>query len=60
MNIVSYRKGGKEKKVVVYNSDDEDVYKGEKQPNPNDDDYYMDDIDDFHAKKDKVCIHVPV
>lgn len=47
------RKGGKEK-VAVYNSDDEDALSKENQPDPTSEEYFMDDIDVFHAKKDKV------
>ncbi|VDI09763.1 Hypothetical predicted protein [Mytilus galloprovincialis] len=49
------RKGGKEK-VAVYNSDDEDALSKENQPDPTSEEYFMDDIDVFHAKKDKVLL----
>ncbi|CAC5399164.1 UTP3 [Mytilus coruscus] len=49
------RKGGKEK-VAVYNSDDEDTFSKGNEPDPTSEEYFMDDIDEFHAKKDKVLL----
>ena len=54
--LLFYRRKGNKEKVVVYDSDDENAYKGQKQPDPSAEDYYMDDIDEFHARKDKVGI----
>lgn len=41
--------------VVEYDSDDERKYEKEAVPDPTQDDYYHDAVDDFHAQKDKVC-----
>lgn len=41
--------------VVEYDSDDERKYAKEAVPDPTQDDYYHDAVDDFHAQKDKVC-----
>ncbi len=40
--------------VHVYDSDDERTYSKDNQPDPQADDFYHDEVDDFHAKKDKV------
>lgn len=41
--------------VVEYDSDDERKYEKEAVPDPTQDDYYHDAVDDFHAQKDQVC-----
>lgn len=41
--------------MVEYDSDDERKYAKEAVPDPTQDDYYHDAVDDFHAQKDKVC-----
>ncbi|XP_074654216.1 something about silencing protein 10-like [Tubulanus polymorphus] len=41
-------------KVEVYDSDDERAY--EKAPNPNAEDMFADDIDEFHSRRDKVLL----
>lgn len=41
--------------MVEYDSDDERKYEKEAVPDPTQDDYYHDAVDDFHAQKDKVC-----
>lgn len=40
---------------MEYDSDDERKYEKEAVPDPTQDDYYHDAVDDFHAQKDKVC-----
>lgn len=40
--------------VVEYDSDDERKYAKEAVPDPTQDDYYYDAVDEFHAQKDKV------
>lgn len=42
--------------VPVYDSDDERKYKGEKVPDPTSDDYYHDEVDEFHSKRDKILL----
>lgn len=37
--------------VVEYDSDDERKYEKEAVPDPTQDDYYHDAVDDFHAQK---------
>ncbi len=38
----------------MYDSDDERAYSKEKIPDPTSNEYFHDEIDDFHANKDKV------
>lgn len=42
--------------VVEYDSDDERKYAKEAVPDPTQDDYYHDAVDDFHAQKDKILL----
>ena len=53
---VLYRGKGKKKQVTVpvYDSDDERAYSKEAMPDPDDDDFYHDEVDQYHAQKDKV------
>ncbi|KAK3091637.1 hypothetical protein FSP39_021428 [Pinctada imbricata] len=46
----------KEVSVPVYDSDDERRYSREAVPDPNDDSYYHDEVDQYHAQKDKVLL----
>ncbi|XP_064460635.1 something about silencing protein 10-like [Ornithodoros turicata] len=53
------KKGGKWKtdnRPSAVGSDDEELYADMNQPDPNDDDYYHDAIDTFHAQRDKVLL----
>ncbi|XP_064641905.1 something about silencing protein 10-like [Lineus longissimus] len=40
----------------VYDSDDERTYKDEKIPDKEDDSYFYDDVDEFHATRDKILL----
>lgn len=42
--------------MVEYDSDDERKYEKEAVPDPTQDDYYHDAVDDFHAQKDKILL----
>ena len=51
-----FRKGRKGRAVVSYDSDDERAYAGERVPDKNADDFYHDEVDEFHDNRDKVSI----
>ena len=53
-------KGTQKKEQEVYDSDDERAYENEKTPNRNDDDFYHDEVDEFHTQKEKVSDKLPV
>jgi hypothetical protein len=38
----------------VYDSDDERAYAREKVPDPRSEEYFNDEVDEFHANRDKV------
>jgi hypothetical protein len=40
----------------VYDSDDERTYANEKIPDKEDDSYFYDDVDEFHASRDKILL----
>ena len=42
--------------MPVYDSDDERAYASEKVPNPMDDDYFDDEIDQFHNERNKILL----
>ncbi|XP_048759706.2 something about silencing protein 10-like [Ostrea edulis] len=44
----------KQVNVIEYDSDDERKYAGEDVPDPTQDDYFHDAVDQFHAQKDKI------
>lgn len=44
--------------VIEYDSDDERKYAGEDVPDPTQDDYFHDAVDQFHAQKDKVLVEM--
>lgn len=54
MHVFRGRKGKEKVPIVTYNSDDEEFYSKEKRPDPTSEEYFMDEIDEFHASKDKV------
>jgi len=62
-SVSLYFRGAKSKPkkgVEVYDSDDERAYKNEKVPDPRSGDFFNDEVDDFHAKRDQVsllCVH---
>ncbi|XP_076321843.1 something about silencing protein 10-like [Tachypleus tridentatus] len=43
-------------KESVLGSDDEDLYTNFRTPNPKSDDYYFNEVDEFHAAKDKILL----
>lgn len=42
--------------VPVYDSDDERAYSKEDVPDPTDDSYFQDEVDDFHANREKLLL----
>ncbi|XP_071497186.1 something about silencing protein 10-like [Diadema antillarum] len=56
MNMGKRRKGGHQKKAedYEYDSDDPRAYENEKVPDPTSREYFYDDVDEFHANKDKI------
>lgn len=50
----NFRGGKKRKGVEVYDSDDERAYRNEKIPDPRSEEYFNDEVDEFHANRDKV------
>ena len=44
------------KQAPVYDSDDERFYENEKVPNQEDSDYYEDEVDRFHSKRNKILL----
>ena len=40
----------------MYDSDDERAYKNEKVPDPRSSEYFNDEVDEFHAKRDQVFL----
>lgn len=53
--IIYRRKGGRVQIAApVYDSDDERAYEKEKVPDPTEDDYFYDEVDEFHQERDKV------
>lgn len=58
--MVKAKKGGRGAKKVaaqpVYDSDDERAYEGEAVPDKAADDYFNDEVDQFHANKEKLLL----